>query len=451
MPGGLTVVIILLAVAVAVLLLVTVNVLRRTAQPRERRQRTRDQATILKEAQRRLAQNPRDTGALADLADVYFKTNEWEKAAKTYRTLMDAAPMHPDDVDEFTATLRFGIASVHLKRYQDAYKALVVARSMNADVFEVNHHLGIIEYRRKVFDKALVLLRKANVLQPNHQETERYLALTLARNKKHEEALPILKRVLDQHPDDREAMFVQAQCYHEQGQVEMALRIFMHLRPDPVYGPHASLMSGTLHAKQKRYDDAKADLEIGLRHPEIRREIRLEMRYRLASMHVQVGELTEALRLLNEIESEQPGYKDVPTQIQRYGELHKNENLQTYLLAPKEEFVALCKRMAANFIPQSKTKVTKQSVYKSEYADLLAEVETASWQDLILFRFMRTEGQVGELALREFQSRLKDERAGRGYCVSAGTFSETAQAFVEARLIDLIDKPQLVKMLARAG
>lgn len=64
-----------------------------------------------------------------------------------------------------------------------------------------------------------------------------------------------------------------------------------------------------------------------------------------------------------------------------------------------------------------------------------------------MYRFVRTTGPVGELMLRDFHARLKEAKAGRGYCFSAGEFSEEAQKFVEARLIDLIDKDGLNKIL----
>jgi hypothetical protein len=53
------------------------------------------------------------------------------------------------------------------------------------------------------------------------------------------------------------------------------------------------------------------------------------------------------------------------------------------------------------------------------------------------------------LVVRELNARLKETRAGRGYCVTAGNFSEAAVHFVEARLIDLVDKNQLLKIFQR--
>ena len=53
----------------------------------------------------------------------------------------------------------------------------------------------------------------------------------------------------------------------------------------------------------------------------------------------------------------------------------------------------------------------------------------------------------GHWRLRDFHARLKDLKAGKGYCVTAGVFSDEAKKFVEARLIDLIEKEKLMNFL----
>ena len=90
-------------------------------------------------------------------------------------------------------------------------------------------------------------------------------------------------------------------------------------------------------------------------------------------------------------------------------------------------------------------------MHKDEYADIITDISTTQWEDTILFRFIRTTGQVGELLLRDLYSRLKEVHAGRGFCVIAGKFTEGAEQFVEARLIDLIEKKELVKKLNSLG
>jgi restriction endonuclease Mrr len=64
-----------------------------------------------------------------------------------------------------------------------------------------------------------------------------------------------------------------------------------------------------------------------------------------------------------------------------------------------------------------------------------------------MFRFIRTPGSIGELILRDFHSHLKDVKAGKGICITVGTFTDEAKRFTEARLIDLIEKDRLTAML----
>ena len=105
--------------------------------------------------------------------------------------------------------------------------------------------------------------------------------------------------------------------------------------------------------------------------------------------------------------------------------------------------------MVMTFYRNAKVKILDVQVEKNEYADVLTEIETPKWEDTILFRFIRGTTQVGELVVRELNSRLKETHAGRGFCITAGQFSEAATHFVEARLIDLMDKEKLLEIFNR--
>jgi hypothetical protein len=197
----------------------------------------------------------------------------------------------------------------------------------------------------------------------------------------------------------------------------------------------------------RQYDEAVLDFEIGLKHENVKNEVALELKYRLAAVYILQKKISDAIKLYREISTIQPDYKDVAEQQAKYQEISLNRNLQTFLLGSVSEFVALCRKLCESFFPDARVKIIDISVQKSEFADLLAEVHTPRWEDLVLYRYIRTSSQIGDLALREMYARIKELKAGRGFCVSAGGFTETAQAFVEARLIDLIDKESLVKKL----
>jgi restriction endonuclease Mrr len=141
--------------------------------------------------------------------------------------------------------------------------------------------------------------------------------------------------------------------------------------------------------------------------------------------------------------------------IGKYQELNANKNLQIYLMAPSGDFVALCRKIVMGYFPKAKVKITNIAVQKNEWADILAEVDTPKWSDLIMFRFIRSQGSVGELIVRDFHSHLKEVKAGKGICITVGSYTEEARRYTEARLIDLIDKDKLSAILnnvdARVG
>lgn len=438
------IVLLVLGIVVLVWLLLAVS---RGARRRGNGKR-KDRAALLRDANRALAQNPKDADALNTLADIYFQDQDFEKAARTYAILIDLVPSNPQ-LDEHLITLRHGLASYRTGDMPSAYKSLMLARKDHEDLFEINHHLGQIELKRKSYERAASMLRAAHEKQPDHLPTAKHLGQAYFRLGKFRESISLLRRVAESEPDDKESVFYLGQAYYEAGQTDQAARIFGHLRADPVFGPRASLMAGSLHLKARLYDDAELDFKIGLKHEAIPPEIMLEIKYRLAATYTRKQQLDDAMQMLQEIAQVNPNYKDVPAQLARSRELAGNRNLQTFLMAPTSEFVGLCRRIVANYFARSKTKVTDIAVGRSDYVDILAEVHTAKWEDVMIFRFVRSSGAVGELVLRDLHSRLKEMHAGRGLCVCAGSYSESAVAFVEARLIDLIDKEELNKLLAR--
>ena len=437
-----------LVTGIALLVLVVVSLSNRGGKGTDKPRRRKDRAATVKEANRALAQNPKNAQALSTLADIYYSEQDWAKAASTYTILSGLVPTNPN-LDEHQINLRHGIASARINDLQNAYKSLMLARKGHEDLFEVNYNLGQIELKRKNYEKAASLLKAAYDKRPDHPETVRGLGQALFRMKRPKEAISLLRRVAESHPDDKESVYLLGQAYYEAGQEELATKTFEHLRPHPTYGPKACLMSGSMKLKSRRYSDAELDFQIGLKHENVAPEIVLELKYRLAATYAKQQQVDEAVSTLQEIARINPNYKDVSAQLSKTRELAGNRNLQVFMMAPTSEFIGLCRRLVANYFPRSRAKVTDISTSREEYTDLVAEISTARWEDTVLFRFVRSNGVIGELVLRDLYSRLKEVHAGRGLCISAGTFSDGAKAFVEARLIDLIDKEQLDPLFKR--
>ncbi|MFP4179270.1 MAG: tetratricopeptide repeat protein [Spirochaetaceae bacterium] len=406
----------------------------------------KDSATRVKEAQKRLTQNPKDAEALQIVAENHFNEGRYDKAMRTYELLIELCATNKE-LDEFDFTLKYALSALKMKNYKEAYKSLAYCRSQKQDVFEVNFNLGYLEYARKNYEKAFKLFSQAKEAQPEHPQTLKYLGMTALKLLNYKDAASNLRKAMDMDPEDKEGLYALGQAYHNLGQNEYAIKVFTHLRGDPNIGPMASLYAGTMHLNMQQYDKAVLDFSIGLRHENMKQETKLELNYRLATTYIKQQKIPEALNLLEEIKAIQPNYRDVDSLIKSYGELNRNQQLKTYLLAPTSDFVALCRKIVKTYFLKANVKISDISMHKNEYADILTEISTPKWEDVVLFRFMRTTSQVGDIVLRELYAKIKEERAGRGFCITAGKFSESAQQFVEARLIDLVEKDELLKQM----
>jgi hypothetical protein len=161
-----------------------------------------------------------------------------------------------------------------------------------------------------------------------------------------------------------------------------------------------------------------------------------------------MNDMGHSLSILKEIQVLQPNYKDVPTLIARYQELNQNKNLQIYLIGSNSDFVTLCRKIVMTFFSKSTVKILDIAV-SPIHTEVLTEIQTSKWEDTIVFRFYRTNSSTGELYVRDFHEKVRDVKAGRGICMTAGIFSEETYKFIEGRPIDLIDKTELVKILNR--
>jgi tetratricopeptide (TPR) repeat protein len=410
--------------------------------------RRRDRDTAVREAARKLAQDPHDVPALRDLAEISFEEQDFANAYRYYRTLVSLCGANPQ-IDEFEVNLRLGQSALKTRKADEAYKHLQVARSLRPDEFEVNFNLGLMEYFRKNHKRASEYFRIARSQRTDDVATNRYLGHSLYSQHAYADGVDVLQRVLDFEPEDKKVQFLLAKSYYAMKRHDLALELFARLRTDPEIGAISALHAGTININGGEYETALEDFEIGLRQPNIKQPVLLELKYRQAEARLKTGELSGALRLWKEINTLQPNYKDVTDKISQFQEVSSSKFLQTFLMGASSEFITICRRIAGRYYANAGTKLVNINLRRGEYADILAHVRTPKWEEQVLFRFVRSQGAIGELLLRDLYVHAKELHAPRAVCITAGVFTEQARAFVEARMIDLVDKDDLFKMLQK--
>ncbi|MCL2480474.1 MAG: tetratricopeptide repeat protein [Spirochaetaceae bacterium] len=412
--------------------------------------KNKDRNSIIKYANKRLEQNPKDTQAIIELANLYYSEETYDKSLHLFKLLLDK-PEGTSQANEVDIIYKYAISALKTGKIDEAYKYLDYAKRKNKDVFEVNYNLGVIDFDKKSYDKALSSFIAAKNLLPDHAATLQYIGKILFYLGKFKEAVEYLRKSFEIAPGDKEILYILGQAYNESSQVENGYKIFNHLRVDPVYGPPASLEAGKINIKKKNYLKAVEDMELGLRHKEIDPKIKIELLYQLGNTYILENKINSAIKNFDIIQSLSPNYKDVQILKAKYSELASNKNLKTYLMSPTSEFLNLCKRVTPLLYPNAQVKITDITATKNDYVDIIAEVTSNQMEDIALFRFIRSTTAVGDIVLRDLYFKSKDVRAGQSFCLTAGTFSETASKFVEARTIDLISGKQLMTILSKAA
>ncbi|WP_432965629.1 tetratricopeptide repeat protein [Treponema sp. OMZ 840] len=438
---------ILIGIAASCAAVALILVLLSSKNSRQKKQKPKSRSSIIRTAEKRLSQDPRDPSALLPLSDLYYKEQQWEKAFPLLTTIAEIIPVYPE-IDVFQTALRLGICSVKLGKLAEALKSLSVARRKEPDNFETNFYLGQAFYLNKDYDKAVPFFKKAASSGKDVPELFEYLGLSLYKGRLFREALPYLKRALDAKPESKELLFSMADSMHACSMGDKALKVFMHLRADPEYGARSCLLAGGIHSFSNQNAQAIQDYEIGLKHTEAPLDVLTQIRYNLAQIYLQENDMVKALNLLQTIQITVPGYKDVRALISRYQELSQNNTLKTYLMATNSDFVALCRKIVSVFYSKATVRILSVDA-KPDVAEIQTEIETVKWEDSVVFRFYRNTGSTGELYIRDFHGRIRDLKAGRGICITAGTYSDDAKKFVEGRPIDLVDKAQLLKIFTK--
>ncbi|MDE5897945.1 MAG: restriction endonuclease, partial [Treponemataceae bacterium] len=360
--------------------------------------KVQNRSIIIRDCTKKLARDPRNIPALTQLADVYFKEQTYDKAYPLYQSLFQLLAVHTE-IDQKTVSSRYAVCAYKIGKSDEAVNGFLKALRSDPKDFMSNLYIGKIMLEKKEYEKSVMCLKRAAALNPESPEINEPMGLAYYHSKKYRESLNYLHRALNEKPDNKEVLFYLASAMDETGNGVKALKIFMHLRPDPVFGAQSCLSAGAIHEKQGQPELAVQDYEIALKLATIPQETKLSILYKLANTCIAQHNISSGLSYLKQIQEITPNYRDVAALISRYAELNQNSNLQAYLMSGTGDFVALCRKFVSGYYPNAFVKIEDVAV-EAQFVGILCYVEKAKWEDTELFRFFRSTGSVGELYVR---------------------------------------------------
>ena len=427
---------VLIAVIVAAVLVVFLMMSKIVAQKHKNsslieKVHKKGKSALVKEAEKKLVKDPHNIPALETIGEIYYQDKNWEKVWGVYKTLYDLSAAHIE-IDVAKSTLRMGLSAFYQNRIEDAVNVLMVTIKKDPDNFEANLVLGKVLLQKNIIDKAAYCLKKAKTLMPENNEVNALLGKCLFKMQKYRESLQFIKQALEESPDNKELLYDMAVAMSECGLSEKALKVFIHLRPDPEFGPLSCLEAGKMHERVKDFQNAIKDYEIALRHQNMNEQLAIQIKYRLGNTYIAMNNISQGLVYLKQVQMMKAGYKDTDSLVSRYAELNQNKNLQIYLLSGTSDFVALCRKLISVFFKESFVKIEDIQV-TSGFVEIVCNAENVKWESKQIFRFYRTQNIIGDLYIREFHGKIRDTKCDNGVCVTVGSFSESAHRFVEGR------------------
>jgi tetratricopeptide (TPR) repeat protein len=139
--------------------------------------------------------NAQDTQIISKLADVYYKTGQYDKAAETYIKLTE---LNPDDAKYFFNTI--------IKMYDEAGmpdKAIEATKKMidlNPQDADAIYNLGYMYVKLKNFDEAIETFKRAIEVRPDFEFAYSNLGYCYTQQKKYNESIETYKKLVDINP-----------------------------------------------------------------------------------------------------------------------------------------------------------------------------------------------------------------------------------------------------------
>ncbi len=155
--------------------------------------------------------NPEDISLLQTEADLYYQLGDREK----YRTLMEA--MVENDPNNPTIYYNLGVTSYEIGNIEAAVKYYNKALELNPKLTEARLNIAAA-----ILSGEAGIVEQMNSLGLSKADTKKYDELAAQRKGLYKEALPYLEKVMENDPENVEAIRTTMNIYYQLGEAEKA-------------------------------------------------------------------------------------------------------------------------------------------------------------------------------------------------------------------------------------
>ena len=404
------------------------------------------------ELRKLVKRDPHNYLAREKLAELLLNNKSYLAAIKELLMILDYS-QNNEQMDEVKYLNKIGNAYLLLENYDDAKKYFLIAKTKDDLNLDANLNLARIEIKNGNYEKAESFFNYADKMDPDNNELKKSYAICNFMMNKFKEAIEKLTVYTKEVSGDEEAIYYLAMSFFNLNRLDDAIKCFNLLKQSEKYGPESFYNLGIIRSNQKLYIQAIEDLNNYILKGNVSDPARLaESFYMIADCYLKTHDIQKAIEYWKKVYDINPNYKDIVSKLDNYSQVGSNYLLEMYLVGSVNQFIRICKLFVQYYIKHFSTlkgtiKFIEMKTSTEGSLEILTEVTSGNFIEHNLFVFLRSSTVVGDMTIRNHYANLKEQKADKGICVTAGTFSESAKAFVESRMIKIIEKEELVELL----
>ncbi|MDR1986048.1 MAG: tetratricopeptide repeat protein [Treponema sp.] len=330
----------------------------------------------------------------------------------------------------------------------EAIKEYLLLLKLAPENAEFYYQAGKLFVERNRIDTAKHYFYKAAELNPHDGRIHCELGSLLYKEQRTQEAKAELEKAIQSSGHHDQAYFYLGKLLKDAQDYAAALQTFERALRSKEYRIKALIERGICYTALNAADKAIGELELAVKtigdeaHPDS-----LYARYFMGACYERSNQIDKAIAQWDKIYAIKKNFQDVGSKLAQY-EDYRYDILKDYLNYGDEEFLALCKDMAAKGMG-FKVKEMKMIPNGSELIVLEGNsVIDENNRDLYcIMRFYRIHELLHEHTVYTMLEDLKRQNIHRGIIVTNSGFAQDAIDYAKARSVELFDKEKLLKLL----
>jgi len=378
------------------------------------------------------------------IGQCYEKLKNYELALVEYNKASLSTKFIPP-LNEAEAHKRIALANLELGNVNRAYREFQIVTTLNPQNPDAYFYLGVMAKNKGELQKGVEFFEKAFQYKKDYPEAYfehgklNYLLMHTDKAKKS------LLEAINQDPDLYEAHYYYGIILEKDKVYQKSIDEFLLALRDDRFKFDSYVHLGSIYMALSDKDSAFDIFEKALAVGTVNKESLLDAKYKYADYLVQERDLNRALKLWQEIYSQDDRYKDVESKIQIYGDISKSENLTRFFTSLKQDFIktgyTLCKLL--------RVKVENYNFQKNDLLEFIGTSRLGRDDIICVMHMVRWTSLVGEIPVRELIDSVVERGASKGIFVTATYFSEKAHNLSKIRPLELIEREKLEQLLSK--